>query len=216
MKTKKLDIPDTLKVFCVGSHKTGTSSLHHFFLSYGLRSNHSSSWISWCNPKSAHRLDRFDCFSDGKSQPVEFLYERYPEAKFIYTHRSLRSWLISRHMHKRRNKMKLGFYFRMLIGVKNRGGQQYNDELVKTWPEQYFAHEKRVKEFFKNKPGSLLEINLTEDSREENSKRIHEFLNLPGEPREFPHKNYTPNSMRKSSAAAVDRVLKEMGYETSK
>ena len=211
MKTKNLDIPDSLKVFCVGSHKTGTSSIHHFFKRYGLRSNHSSYWISWCKPIGAHLLDRFHCFSDGKNPPIEFLYERYPHAKFIYTSRDLRSWLISRHMHKRRNKKKLGFYFLILLGIKNRGGQQYHDEVVKTWPEQYFRHEKRVMDFFKDKPERLLIIDLTKNSPEKNSRRIHDFLGLPGEPQEFPHKNNAPNSMRKSSELAVDRVMKEMG-----
>ncbi|MGC6456466.1 MAG: sulfotransferase [Coraliomargaritaceae bacterium] len=211
MKTKEQDISDSLKVFCVGSHKTGTSSIHHFFKRSGLTSKHGSSWVSWCNSSRAHLLDQYQCFSDGKNPPIESLYERYPHAKFIYTSRDLRSWLISRHMHKRRNKRRLGFYFLILLGIKNRGGQQYHDEVVKTWPEQYFAHEKRVMEFFKDKPERLLVIDLTKNTPEKNSRQIHDFLGLPGEPQEFPHKNNSPDSMRESSVRAVDRVMKQMG-----
>ena len=202
------------KIFCVGLYKTGTTSLHRFFQAYDLRSYHGPAWVGWCRPGKAPRLDKYDCFSDGMEHPLEFIYERYPQAKFIYTTRSLRGWMISRHMHRRLKSRQLGYYFLIAIGMKKMRGIRYRDKDVKTWPQDYHDHEKRVCDFFENKPGQLLVIDIFADSAEEIGRKIHAFLQLPGKPRVFPHQNVAPNALRHSSEQAIDRVLRELGLST--
>lgn len=201
------------KVFCVGPYKTGTTSVHRFFQSYNLRTYHGPRWVFWCKPRRAHRLDDFDCFSDGMKHPIAFLFDRYPNAKFIYTKRDIRDWMISRHMHRRGRSKRLYYYFLILIGIKQWSGVQFRDEEVKKWPQEYHDHEKRVFDFFEGKRNCLLLIDLSNDLPEDIARRIHEFLNLPGEPHEFPKKNVAPNSLRAFSEQAVDRVLREVSLQ---
>ena len=97
------------KIFCVGLHKAGTTSLHALFKSLGLRSTHSTRWSR--APLESKVLDRFDAFSDGGrhfwNEAHEFggnhelrgLTERHPDARFILQFREMRPWLVSKMLH---------------------------------------------------------------------------------------------------------------------
>lgn len=213
MKVKAMDDFKPPKVFCVGPYKTGTTSLHRFFQSYNLKSYHGPRWVNWCKSRKAHRLDCFDCLSDGMKHPLDFLHDRYPDAKFIYSKRALRDWMISRHAHRRRKSKEFGYYLLILIGIKGISGIRYQNSAVRKWPKDYHDHERRVFSFFKDKPGKLLVVDVFNDSPEDVGRQIHDFLELPGEPHQLPKENVAPNKLRTSSEQAIDRVLNEMDLE---
>ena len=89
------------KYFCIGLHKTGTSTLHQIALNNGLKSTHS---IDWQNNEKKIKL--YDFFSDGGSHynnineiDYEYLYSKYPNSIFIINIREPRSWIISKLNH---------------------------------------------------------------------------------------------------------------------
>src|SRR5688572_3840681 len=72
------------KVFCIGLHKTGTTSLADFFREFGFYPTHSTGWIT-----DSSKLKRFDFFSDGGSHfdninefDFERLFHTYKNSKF--------------------------------------------------------------------------------------------------------------------------------------
>ncbi len=104
-----------MKVFCIGCHKTGTSSLEVFAKSVNLKTIHSCDW-STLNPTRSV-LSKFDFFCDGgghfwdpksdedpnywgKNHNISFLYDTYKDnCKFILNTRQLQDWLQSKMTH---------------------------------------------------------------------------------------------------------------------
>ena len=89
------------KYFCIGLHKTGTTTLHHIASHNGLKSTHSTDWQN--NEK---KINSYDFFCDGGSHynnikefNYEYLYSKYPNSIFIINIREPRSWIISKLKH---------------------------------------------------------------------------------------------------------------------
>lgn len=89
------------KYFCIGLHKTGTSTLHQIALNNRLKSTHSTDWQN--NEK---KIKLYDFFCDGGSHynnineiDYEYLYFKYPNSIFIINIREPRSWIISKLKH---------------------------------------------------------------------------------------------------------------------
>lgn len=89
------------KYFCIGLHKTGTSTLHHIALNNKLKSIHS---VDWANDENKIKL--YDFFSDGGSHynkineiDYEYLYSTYTDSIFIINIRDPKSWIISKLKH---------------------------------------------------------------------------------------------------------------------
>ena len=89
------------KIFCIGLHKTGTSSLHHIANHHGLKSHHSSKWQDDLN-----KIDQFDFLCDGGSHydgqneiNFEFLRMNFNNSKFIINMRPIKPWIISKLKH---------------------------------------------------------------------------------------------------------------------
>ncbi|MFT6857329.1 MAG: hypothetical protein ACJA0X_003318 [Cyclobacteriaceae bacterium] len=80
------------KVFCIGLHKAGTTSLADFSHKFEFSVTHSISWIH-----NNDTFNRFNFFSDGRhfDNMNEFdfkcLYDSYPNAKFILQTRDPKS-----------------------------------------------------------------------------------------------------------------------------
>ena len=93
------------KYFCIGLHKTGTTSLHRIALNSGLKSIHSCDWGHWIGLRD-EEFSKYDFFCDGGSHyniineiDYEYLYDKYPNSIFIINIREPRSWLISKLNH---------------------------------------------------------------------------------------------------------------------
>jgi len=89
------------KVFCIGLHKTGTTTLANFFREYGFKDTHS---INWINKPS--KIKRYDFFSDGGSHfdninefDFKKLFYTYKDAIFILQTRDTEKWVLSKLRH---------------------------------------------------------------------------------------------------------------------
>jgi len=89
------------KIFCLGLHKTGTTSLHDIARNLGYHSIHSTNWH--LNPAI---ISRHNFFCDGGSHYNnlnEFNYKKliqlYPNSKFIINIRNIDDWIISKLKH---------------------------------------------------------------------------------------------------------------------
>jgi len=89
------------KYFCVGLHKTGTTTLHEYALKFGLKSTNRPGW-----DKNPRKIKLFDFFCDGGSHYNGigeinhiYLYNRYPNSIVIINIRNVRSWIISKLKH---------------------------------------------------------------------------------------------------------------------
>ena len=156
------------KVFVVGFHKTGTSSMGKALqiLGYkvcGLLKEGFDFEQSEKDPreyileKGKPLLNKYEAFQD---TPwflfYEELYEMYPDAYFILTIRNSEKWLKSLQKHF---KDKAWPYHEWIYGTLD---SLNNGEV---YLKRYEAHNKAVKEFFKNKP-NFIEYKLEEDGWE--------------------------------------------------
>ena len=89
------------KIFCIGLHKTGTTSLHEIAIHNNLKTTHTCNWDS-----NTKQLNKYDFFCDGGShynniKEINYknLYEKYPNSIFIINIRDVRSWIISKLKH---------------------------------------------------------------------------------------------------------------------
>ena len=89
------------KIFCIGLHKTGTTTLANFFREYGFKDTHSINWIN-----NERKLNKYDFFSDGGShfdniQEFNFkkLFNTYKDSTFILQTRDTEKWVLSKLRH---------------------------------------------------------------------------------------------------------------------
>lgn len=151
------------KVFCIGLHKTGTSSLYHLALQYGFNPTHSTDW-----PNNPEKLERYDFFCDGGSHfddQHEFdfkrLYQEFPNAKFILQTRETRTWIISKLKHA-------GWNQNTSIQQDNLDKLLHDDwtykslKTIEAFIEHKANYESKVQSFFQqHNPSKLLIINVT-------------------------------------------------------
>jgi len=90
-----------VKIFCIGLHKTGTTTLHKLALNSKLRSIHSVRW-----QHNIPVINKFDFLCDGGSHyndvnefDYKTLMKLYPNCKFIINIRDLKKWIISKCKH---------------------------------------------------------------------------------------------------------------------
>ena len=135
-----------MKVFTIGFNKTGTTSIHAFFMYHGMKSQHDKHWD----------FDNYQCFSDGKHHNGLFKsYEqKYPDARFILNTRPLRNWLKSRSKH---------------CYTLNRGwgGWPPNRGKYSEWIERREEHFNDVMNHFAATPNKLAVINIERKGWEE-------------------------------------------------
>ena len=200
------------KIFCIGLHKTGTSSLHEFSLKCGYKSTHSANWAF-----NNQALEKFDFFSDGGSHfdnIIEFDYEsllhKYPDALFILNVRDARSWIVSKLKHA-------GWKYDTLIEHDD-PGTLYHDWKKKTFLhirsfiEHKYSYEAKVKKYFRNNcPEKLLVIDVTDNKKKEyNIRSLLDFMGLPNDTVvEFPHSNKARQKKRLSDEVMeyIDNVI---------
>ena len=147
------------KVFGIGFHKTGTSSLRDALRTLGYRVTgpnevHNPN-ISRDVLKIAHQLvSEYDAFQDN---PWPIIYKEldqtYPGSKFVLTIRPVEKWAKSviGHFGPDETPMRQWIY-----GVAS---PQAQDAI---YTERYNRHNKEVQDYFNKRPDSLLVLRLTE------------------------------------------------------
>ena len=171
------------KVFGIGFHKTGTSSLRDALdqLGYRVRGVFGKSDPDIganALPRALTIVPKFDAFQDNP-WPILFreLDQHFPGSKFILTERDTDSWLRSALKHFGGGS---SWMRRWIYGV----GSPIGHEDV--YVERYERHNREVKEYFAARPDDLLVFRISEG---EGWERLCPFLGLEVPAGDFPHSN---------------------------
>jgi len=173
------------KVFCIGFHKTGTTSLELALKKLGYRVKGS---LGTKDPDIAEKVhamayataEEYDAFQDN---PWPILYreldERYPGSKFVMTRRPSESWIRSQVKDFALTETPM----RRWIYGEDAGCPEGNEE---TYVARYERHNREVLEYFAERPDDLLVFDLPKGDGWE---KLCLFLghDVPDEP--FPHAN---------------------------
>lgn len=178
------------KVFGIGLSRTGTHSLTNALKKMGLDAIH------WTNPFTRDLIDAkdflcFDAFTDiSVSYRFEELFDRFPDARFIYTHRDCSAWTqsVSLHYADRRkifNPAELNDENQTERFAGRLGTIESNLYApYRSWPDAYFAFDERVRSFFSGERRKrLLEIDITQG---EGWSKLNPFLGLDAPKSNFP------------------------------
>jgi hypothetical protein len=197
----------TPKVFCIGFHKTGTSSLGAALRILGYRVTGPNGVHDPNIAKNVHAMAdalirRYDAFQDN---PWPVLYKsldvKYPNSKFLLTIRDSESWLAS--LIKDFGHVETPMR-RWIYGVGCPAG---HEEL---YVRRYEAHNAEVLKHFTDRPGHFLVMDLTKG---DGWNALCAFLgtDIPDVP--FPHTNKSSEragvlSWKKRLRQRVNRIRK--------
>jgi len=175
------------KIFCIGFHKTGTTSLHSLLetLGYKVKGCYKVRDRKFVDNLKRDKFDeikkvadQYDAFRDN---PWAILYKEldkfYPSSKFILTIRDKESWIksIVNHCGIITTPMR-----KFIYGFGNPIQHQ------RKYLDRYERHNKEVVDYFKEKRQDLLVIDISEKDA---VKRICEFLNRKAPYETMPHKH---------------------------
>lgn len=171
------------KIFCVGLHKTGTTTIDEIFKTFGIKSTHSTAWSKKPLPKET--LRKYTAFSDGGGhfwyESLEFgsnheireLDRYYPDSKFILTFRSMQPWLRSKLLHAG---------WRSSTNFEEPPSQLFHEDwevkshsALNGWIYNRYMYHKKVEEYFKDN-NNMLCIDITSDK--DIVYKLKNFLNL--------------------------------------
>lgn len=197
-----------MKIFGIGFHKTGTTSLAVAFKALGLTvtgpnnvddRDIADTYVDIAREKSK----QFDTFQDN---PWPLVYremdEMWPEAKFILTTRDPDRWVKSQVDHFGAKSTPM----RELIYGKGRGMPYGNEDHYKA---TMLAHNDAVRAHFADRPGKLLEMDITKGHGWD---VMCPFLGIDVPEVDFPHRNdKRKRSWVKQAVTAVRRRARSMG-----
>lgn len=191
-----------MKVFCIGFHKTGTSSLNVVLEQMGFRSIHA--WWGWQSGDHP-MLQRYDAFSDGCLHNFQALDRRFPGSKFVLNVRELEPWLYSKlkHIdHLRKTHPQL------LSRDKNAVDTcSYSVPIIKQWIAERQRYHAKVLEYFRDRPQDLLILDYVGQPNEA-VRQLAEFL---GRPAVAPAQvNVLPQTGRALHHRLLERVFDEL------
>jgi hypothetical protein len=180
------------KVFCIGFHKTGTTSLEMALRKLGYRVKGSFGTKDPDIASKVHEMayamvDEFDAFEDN---PWPILYreldQRFPGSKFVLTRRPTENWIRSQVKDFATTETPM----RRWIYGENAGCPAGNEN---TYIARYERHNREVQEYFANRSDDLLIIDLPND---DGWSRLCPFLGHPRPNVPFPHANKASWSRR--------------------
>ena len=148
------------KVICVGLHKTGTKSLAAAWRQAGLNV---TSWFGIYDADISEKalalaIDTLEDFDAAQDDPWFMLYKEldkeFPNSKFILTTRESLKWYKSslKHFGGTKNTVREWLY-----------GKGYDDPVghEEIWIQRKEQHENEVREYFKDRPHDLLEMDFS-------------------------------------------------------
>ncbi len=195
------------KVFCIGFHKTGTTSLSQALNTLGFRVTGPNGVDDPDIGKNVYEMayalvERFDAFQDNP-WPIIFkeIDTKYPGSKFILLLRDSDSWIRSqvRHFGSKQTPMR-----RWIYGAGCPKGHEA------TYVRRFEAHNREVLEYFRNRSDDLLVMNLGEGDGWE---KLCPFLGeqLPALP--FPHANQAVD--RERHALGANKLFRRVRLSVS-
>lgn len=212
---RKIFCLKTEKVFCIGANKTGTTSIEAVFESLGLKVGKQSTaelfLHDWAK-QDYRKIIRY-CFWADAFQDLPFSYpgtfeamdKAFPGSKFILTVRKdADEWydsLVRFHTKivgkgriptaddlRQYNYRYPGFLWdaaQLRYGANE--STLYNREL---YTGCYEEHNRKIREYFKDRPGDLLELNIADVDAME---RLVTFLGYKYMGQKMPHRNSSKN-----------------------
>jgi len=200
------------KVFGIGFHKTGTTSLAAALKLMGYRVTGPNDVDNPDIERDVHQLTarlvkRFDAFQDNP-WPIVFreLDRDYPGSKFVLTVRPTDKWLASvlQHFGEKSTPMREWIY-----GIGSPKGHE------DVYVARYERHNQEVQEYFRHRPNDLLVFRLTEG---DGWPTLCPFLGVPTVKAEFPHLNRRtdrqashPNARRPLRYRVTNRLSRVIG-----
>lgn len=180
------------KVFCIGFHKTGTTSIGKALEALGLRNVHGAGLVRKEMGdikmmellfKKDYRIflqlvQQFDSFNDNPWFKIyKELDQAFPGSKFILTYREDEEWIqsVNRYFGASTSRMRWWIY--------GRGCPKGNND---KYLRIYQKHNQEVKHYFLNRPNDLLILPLNAQNK---MKLLTTFLDHPAVSLEFPHEN---------------------------
>lgn len=198
-----------MKIFCIGFHKTGTTSLKAALKTLGYRVTGPNGMNDPDIASNVYSMadalvSQYDAFQDNP-WPVIYreLDEKYPDSKFILTTRRPESWIRSqvKHFGRLETPMRKWIY--------GAGCPESNEEI---YVKRYENHYREVMDYFRDRPNDLLVLDL---AKGDGWEKLCAFLgkDIPNKP--FPHANKArprgrTNSNRTGLAAKVRALIKRI------
>lgn len=186
--------PIPTRIFGIGMHKTGTTSLHHAFGILGLKSAHwqTAPWAKhvWREVTQNGRsptLERFYCACD---LPIPLIYQQldraYPGSKFILTIRDEWKWLksVANHWNPERNPFRHQWdsdVFTHRVHNLLYGRRDFDPT---TMLNRYRQHNAEVLEYFRGRENDLLVMDIDAGH---SWPELCRFLNVPVPNEPYPH-----------------------------
>lgn len=173
------------KVFCIGFHKTGTTSLELALKKLGYRVKGS---FGTKDPDIASKVHEMACamvgdFDAFEDNPWPILYreldQRFPGSKFVLTRRPAENWIRSQVKDFATTETPM----RRWIYGDNAGCPAGNEAI---YIARYERHNREVQEYFAHRHNDLLIIDLPND---DGWSRLCPFLGHPVPNEPFPHAN---------------------------
>lgn len=195
--------PVPTRIFGIGMHKTGTTSLHHALNILGCDSAHwpSAHWAKkiWREMNTAGRSPTVESHYSLCDLPISNLFRKldlaYPGSKFILTIRSERSWIesVRRHWQPDTNPFRELWDTDPFTHIIHNATYGRTDFHEATFLRAYRQHNNRVLNHFRERPNDLLVLDMVMDSDRQSWKRLCSFLNrrLPPAVIPFPRMNQT-------------------------
>lgn len=188
------------KVFCLGFHKTGTTSLAFALKALGYK-------VTGPNgindpdigrnvlPMAYDLVDKFDAFQDN---PWPIIYREldinYPGSKFILLLRDPHSWIKSQVKHFGREETPMRTW---IYGV---GCPEGNEDI---YLNRFTHHNKDVIDYFSDRPRDLLVMDL---AKGDGWDMLCPFLDVDIPPMDFPHANTSSDRERKNVSSYPGRI----------
>lgn len=194
---------ETAKIFGIGFHKTGTTSLHRALRILGLRAIHGDPrfgppfgdegrTLLQHIERADYRLPtiaRYDAFTDNPYFSIwRELDREYPGSKFILTIRDERDWLnscIKYYQNRRVRPMR-----RWMFGEW--ADPSAGETAQEAWLAAYRLHNEQIRQHFAHRPADLLVLRIAEG---EGWEKLCPFLEKPVPAQAFPAANTFQSKM---------------------
>jgi hypothetical protein len=191
--------PLPTRIFGIGMHKTGTTSLHHALTMLHFESAHwpSAHWAKaiWKEMRETGRSSTVEKHYAACDLPITFLYREldkaYPGSKFILTLRNEATWLesIRKHWDRDLNPFRKHWDtdpFTHRAHLELYGRRQFDADIFLA---RYRRHNQEVVDYFQHRPNDLLVLDLDADVR---WHTLCDFLDKPIPRLAYPKANGSP------------------------